>query len=201
MTYAYIRVSSLDQNIDRQMMEIEKFNISSENIYIDYVSGKNFDRKNYQILKSRLKENDVLYIKSIDRLGRSYKMITEEWRYLTHIRVSVFVIDMPILNTKISPNSLMNNFINDLVLQILSFVAQNEWDLIRTRQKEGIEAARLKGKHLGRPFLRLPDNFDLEVEKYSNEEQSLTETLERLHISESSFYKYSKHLRKRRKQK
>lgn len=194
MNYAYIRVSSSDQKIDRQVIEICKYNVPDSNIFIDYQSGKDFERKEYQRLKSILKKNDVLYIKSIDRLGRNYKMITDEWRYLTELEVEIHVIDMPILNTKISPNALISNFINDIVLQILSFVAQNERDISKARQREGIEAAKLKGIHLGRPFYTIPSNFSLEVEKYNKGLQSIDEAVKKLKISKSTFYKYRRQL-------
>ena len=123
MIYAYIRVSSTSQNIDRQLNEINKYNIPEENIFIDYQSGKDFQREQYQVLKSKLKKKDLLILKSIDRLGRNYKMITEEWAYITKtIEADINVIDMPLLNTNTSVDTLMSNFISDIVLQILSFV-------------------------------------------------------------------------------
>ena len=200
MTYAYIRVSSNSQNVDRQLLEIEKYNLPKENIFIDYQSGKNFERKNYKKLKSILQKRDLIIIKSIDRLGRDYKMITEEWRELTKVlEVHINVIDMPLLNTNAYPESLMGTFISDLVLQVLSFVAQNELDYIKQRQKEGIESAKLKGKHLGRPFCEIPDNFENIVLKYATKEITLIDALDESRLSRSSFYKYSKELQKRKK--
>lgn len=200
MTYAYIRVSSNSQNVDRQLLEIEKYNLPKENIFIDYQSGKNFERKNYKKLKSILQKRDLIIIKSIDRLGRDYKMITEEWRELTKVlEVHINVIDMPLLNTNAYPESLMGTFISDLVLQVLSFVAQNELDYIKQRQKEGIEAAKLKGKHLGRPFCEIPDNFENIVLKYATKEITLIDALDESRLSRSSFYKYSKDFKKRKK--
>ena len=200
MTYAYIRVSSNSQNVDRQLLEIEKYNLPKENIFIDYQSGKNFERKNYKKLKSILQKGDLIIIKSIDRLGRDYKMITDEWRELTKmLEVHINVIDMPLLNTNAYPESLMGTFISDLVLQVLSFVAQNELDYIKQRQKEGIEAAKLKGKHLGRPFCEIPDNFENIVLKYATKEITLIDALDESRLSRSSFYKYSKELQKRKK--
>lgn len=200
MTYAYIRVSSNSQNVDRQLLEIEKYNLPKENIFIDYQSGKNFERKNYKKLKSILQKGDLIIIKSIDRLGRDYKMITDEWRELTKVlEVHINVIDMPLLNTNAYPESLMGTFISDLVLQVLSFVAQNELDYIKQRQKEGIEAAKLKGKHLGRPFCEIPDNFENIVLKYATKEITLIDALDESRLSRSSFYKYSKELQKRKK--
>ena len=135
MIYAYIRVSSTSQNVDRQLNEINKYNILEENIFIDYQSGKDFQREQYQVLKSKLKKKDLLIIKSIDRLGRNYKMITEEWAYITKtIEADINVIDMPLLNTNTSVDTLMSNFISDIVLQILSFVSENERANIKQRQ-------------------------------------------------------------------
>ena len=200
MTYAYIRVSSNSQNIDRQLLEIEKYNLPKDNIFIDHQSGKNFERANYKKLKSILKKGDLVIIKSIDRLGRDYKMITEEWLQLTKIlEVHINVIDMPLLNTNVVPESLIGTFISDLVLQVLSFVAQNELDYIKQRQKEGILAAKLKGKHLGRPFCNIPENFENIVFRYANKEITLEETLKESKLSRSSFYKYSKEFQKRKK--
>lgn len=200
MTYAYIRVSSNSQNIDRQLLEIEKYDIQKDNIFIDYQSGKTFERTNYKKLKSLLKKDDLVIIKSIDRLGRDYKMITEEWRQLTKIlEVHINVIDMPLLNTNAYPESLISTFISDLVLQVLSFVAQNELDYIKQRQKEGIYAAKLKGKHLGRPFCKIPENFENIIFRYANKEITLEDALKESNLSRSSFYKYSKNFKKRKK--
>lgn len=197
MIYAYIRVSSNSQNIDRQLLEINKYNIPNERIFIDYQSGKDFNRTNYQLLKKALKKDDILIIKSIDRLGRNYKMITDEWSFLTNtLQIHINVIDMPLLNTNTSIDSLMNNFISDIVLQILSFVAQNERENIKQRQKEGIRIAKLNGRHLGRPKLIIPDNFNDIVQKYKSKEISLNEALKIVKISKNSFYKYSKYLKK-----
>lgn len=140
MIYGYIRVSSITQNIDRQLLELSKFNINKSNIYIDKESGKDFNRVNYQKLKNKIKKKDLLIIKSIDRLGRNYKMIINEWYELTKIKeVDIFVIDMPLLDTR-TENNLIGSFISDIVLQILSFVSENERINIKSRQKEGIIA-------------------------------------------------------------
>lgn len=200
MIYAYIRVSSNSQNVDRQLLEIEKYNLPKKNIFIDHQSGKNFERTNYKNLKSILKKGDLVIIKSIDRLGRDYKMIKEEWFQLTKIlEVHINVIDMPLLNTNVVPESLIGTFISDLVLQVLSFVAQNELDYIKQRQKEGILAAKLKGKHLGRPFCKIPENFENIIFRYANKEITLEVALKESKLSRSSFYKYSKELQKRKK--
>lgn len=140
MIYGYIRGSSITQNIDKQLLELSKFNINKSNIYIDKESGKDFNRVNYQKLKNKIKKKDLLIIKSIDRLGRNYEMIINEWYELTKIKeVDIFVIDMPLLDTR-TENNLIGCFISDIVLQILSFVSENERINIKSRQKEGIIA-------------------------------------------------------------
>ena len=200
MKYGYVRVSTAQQHIDRQIEALLEMGIDRNSIYIDYESGKDFNRKNYKKLVRKLKKNDLLIIKSIDRLGRDYKMITEEWRQLTKIlEVHINVIDMPLLNTNAYPESLISTFISDLVLQVLSFVAQNELDYIKQRQKEGIYAAKLKGKHLGRPFCKIPENFENIIFRYANKEITLEDALKESNLSRSSFYKYSKDFKKRKK--
>ena len=157
--YGYVRVSSTDQNEDRQMLEMQRLKIKKKNIYIDKQSGKDFNRPSYQRLLGKLKKGDLLYVKSIDRLGRNYKEIQNRWRVLTkEMEVDVVVIDMPLLDTRVYKD-LMGTFIADLVLQVLSFVAENERVNIRKRQEEGIKAAKLKGVMFGRPMIKVPDNF------------------------------------------
>lgn len=157
MRYMYIRVSSKDQNTARQMADAEKLNIPEENIYIDKQSGKDFDRPEYQKLISSLTENDVLYVHSIDRLGRNYEMIINEWNRITkEINADIVVMDMPLLDTTAKNNDLTGKFIADLVLQILSYVAQKERENIKSRQLEGIAIAREKGK-----FRKVDIDFDL----------------------------------------
>ncbi|MBM6880009.1 recombinase family protein [[Clostridium] spiroforme] len=158
--YAYIRVSSKDQNEDRQLMAIQSLSIKKKNIYIDKQSGKDFDRPQYQKLIRKLKSDDLLYIKSIDRLGRNYDEILDQWRILTKdIGIDIVVIDMPLLDTR-RGKDLMGTFLSDIVLQILSFVSENERSNIRQRQAEGIAAAKAKGIRFGRPPKPIPDNFD-----------------------------------------
>lgn len=138
--YGYIRVSSYDQNEDRQVIVMQKMQIPSKNLYTDKQSGKNFDRPQYKKLLRKLKADDVLYIKSIDRLGRNYSEILEQWRYLTKIKkIDIVVLDMPLLDTRIGKD-LMGTFLSDIVLQVLSFAAENERNNIRQRQAEGIAA-------------------------------------------------------------
>jgi DNA invertase Pin-like site-specific DNA recombinase len=158
--YGYIRVSSRDQNEDRQLMAIRGLSIPEKNIYIDKQSGKDFERPEYKKLVRRLNRDDLVFIKSIDRLGRNYDEILEQWRILTKERmIDIVVLDMPLLDTR-RGKDLMGTFLSDIVLQVLSFVAENERDNIRKRQAEGIAAAKAKGVRFGRPPKPLPDNFD-----------------------------------------
>lgn len=157
--YAYIRVSTKDQNERRQLIALESYSIKKQNIYIDKQSGKDFDRPQYQKLLKKLKKDDLLYIKSIDRLGRNYSEILEQWRILTkQIGIDIVVIDMPLLDTR-RGKDLMGTFLSDIVLQILSFVSENERSNIKQRQAEGIAAAKAKGIRFGRPPKPIPDNF------------------------------------------
>lgn len=164
--YGYIRVSSYDQNEDRQVIVMQKMQIPSKNLYTDKQSGKNFDRPQYKKLLRKLKADDVLYIKSIDRLGRNYSEILEQWRYLTKIKkIDIVVLDMPLLDTRIGKD-LMGTFLSDIVLQVLSFAAENERNNIRQRQAEGIAAAKAKGIRFGRPPKHLPANFHAVYQKW-----------------------------------
>jgi DNA invertase Pin-like site-specific DNA recombinase len=157
--YGYIRVSSRDQNEDRQQIALKGLSISEKNIFMDKQSGKDFERPQYKKMVDRLKRNDVLYVKSIDRLGRNYGEILDQWRILTKEKgIDIVVLDMPLLDTR-RGKDLMGTFLSDIVLQVLSFVAENERTNIRQRQKEGIAAAKAKGIRFGRPPKPLPDNF------------------------------------------
>ena len=193
MTYGYVRVSSITQNIDRQMEEMQKLNIPLKNIYVDKESGKDFNRAEYKKLIRKIKKGDLLIVKSIDRLGRNYKSIIEEWHNITKIvEANIFVIDMPLLDTRATPENLVGTFISDLVLQILSFVAETERQNIKQRQMEGIKAAKEKGKHLGRPKQVLPKNFVTIKNKYISSQISSTKACEILQMNKSTFYKYIK---------
>ena len=164
--YGYIRVSSYDQNEDRQLIAMRKMEIPQKNLYVDKQSGKDFKRPQYQKMLRRLKANDLLFIKSIDRLGRNYTEILEQWRYLTKIKnIDIVVLDMPLLDTRIGKD-LMGTFLSDIVLQVLSFVAENERINIRQRQAEGIAAAKAKGIRFGRPPKPLPDGFHAAYQKW-----------------------------------
>ena len=157
--YGYIRVSSRDQNEDRQMIALKEAGVSQQNIYLDKQSGKDFNRPRYRKLLRKLKRDDLLYIKSIDRLGRNYEEILQQWRYLTKDKgIDIVVLDMPLLDTR-RGKDLMGTFLSDIVLQVLSFVAENERTNIRQRQAEGIAAAKAKGVKFGRPPIPLPENF------------------------------------------
>ncbi len=157
--YGYIRVSSRDQNEDRQMIALQELHIPEKQIYMDKQSGKDFNRPQYKKLVRKLKKDDLLYIKSIDRLGRNYEEILQQWRILTKEKgIDIVVLDMPLLDTR-RGKDLMGTFLSDIVLQVLSFVAENERTNIRQRQAEGIAAAKAKGVKFGRPPAPLPDNF------------------------------------------
>ena len=159
MIYGYVRVSTKEQNEDRQLIALKEVGVQEKNIYLDKQSGKDFDRPVYKRLVRRLKEGDIVYVKSIDRLGRNYEDIQNQWRMLTkEKRVDIVVLDMPLLDTR-RGKDLMGTFLADIVLQVLSFVAENERTNIRQRQAEGIAAAKARGVRFGRPPKPLPENF------------------------------------------
>ena len=187
--YGYVRVSSTDQNEERQMLALKKQNIAEKNIYIDKLSGKDFNRPAYKKLIKKLKSGDLLYILSIDRLGRNYEEIQNQWRVLTkEIGADICVIDMPLLDTR-QGKDLMGTFIADLVLQILSFVAQNERENIRKRQRQGIAAAKAKGVRFGRPEKDIPPEFISLIRRWEKKKITLAEILNMCQISESTFYR------------
>lgn len=190
MKYGYVRVSTKEQNIDRQLVEMYTQGLNDKTIFIDKQSGKDFERDKYQKLKKKLKSGDLLIIKSIDRLGRNYDMIIDEWRTLVNdMNVDIQVLDMPLLDTRTEGKNLVGKFISDIVLQILSFVAENERENIKKRQAEGIRIAKEKGKHLGRPKLKLPKNFTIIADQYKKKEITLAEALSSLKMNRSTFYK------------
>ncbi|MFR9215997.1 MAG: recombinase family protein [Ruthenibacterium sp.] len=159
ITYGYIRVSSKDQNEDRQLVALRELSVPEKNIYMDKQSGKDFERPQYKKLLRKLKKDNLLYIKSIDRLGRNYGEILEQWRVLTKEKgVDIVVLDMPLLDTR-RGKDLIGTFLSDIVLQVLSFVAENERTNIRQRQAEGIAAAKARGVRFGRPPRPLPENY------------------------------------------
>lgn len=190
--YGYVRVSSRDQNEERQRSALQKLCIPPGNIYMDKQSGKDFDRPAYQRMVRRMKKNDLLYIGSIDRLGRNYGEILEQWRMLTKEReIDIVVLDMPLLDTR-RGKDLMGTFLSDIVLQILSFVAENERTNIRRRQAEGIAAAKDRGVKFGRPKLPLPENFERVCERWGRGEVSGTEAARQCGMSNTSFYRKAK---------
>ena len=193
MYYGYARVSSKDQNLERQIIELISFGVKKENIYYDKQSGKDFDRTNYKILKEKLEPGDVLVIKSIDRLGRNYEMIIEEWNYITKVvNCDIVVLDMDLLDTRSEDKNLVGKFISDIVLQILSFVAENERDNIKKRQAEGIKIAKQKGITFGRPKIKMPKNFMQIASQYKNKEITFEKALYLTKMSKTTFYKYYK---------
>lgn len=187
--YGYIRVSSYEQNEDRQLVAMRQLNILENHIYLDKYSGKDFNRPSYQKLVKKMKKGDLLYVLSIDRLGRNYEEIQNQWRVLTKEKnIDICVIDMPLLDTR-NGSDLMGTFIADLVLQILSFVAQNERENIRKRQAQGIAAAKARGVRFGRPEIPLPENFYQLVDLWEKGNLPINEVLKKTEMSESTFYR------------
>ncbi len=188
-TYGYIRVSSTDQNENRQLTALRQKEIAEKNIYIDKQSGKDFNRPQYQKLIQKLRPSDLLYVLSIDRLGCNYEEIQNQWCVLTkEIGVDICVIDMPLLDTR-NGKDLMGTFIADLVLQILSFVAQSERENIRMRQAQGIAASKQKGVRFSRPEVAVPDNFAKIVQFWERGQISTQELLKQCQMSETTFYR------------
>lgn len=188
MTYGYIRVSSRDQNEDRQLAALQTL-VPIENIYMDKQSGKDFNRPQYQKMVRRLKKDDLLYIKSIDRLGRNYEEIQNQWRMLTKEKgIDIVVLDMPLLDTR-RGKDLMGTFLSDIVLQVLSFVAENERTNIRQRQAEGIAAAKARGVKFGRPPIDPPEQFEKTVKLWEEKKINIQEAVQRSGMSESTFYR------------
>ncbi len=188
-TYGYVRISTTDQHEDRQMDAMKEKEVPGRNIYIDKMSGKDFHRPQYKKLVKKFRYGDMLYILSIDRLGRNYEEIQNQWRILTkEIGIDICVIDMPLLDTR-NGKDLMGTFIADLVLQILSFVAENERINIRQRQSEGIAAAKARGVRFGRPKKNVPDNFPEIVKDWGQHNLTMKEALMQCGISRSTFYR------------
>lgn len=198
-TFAYIRVSAKDQNEDRQLQEVLALGIKERDIYIDKESGKDFNRPKYQAVKHALREGDLLYIKSIDRFGRNSKEIRKEWEEITQeIKADIKVLDMPLLDTTQHKDTL-GTFVSDLVLQVLSFVAERERDSIHQRQAEGIAVAKAKGKHLGRPQMTLDSltreqkrALEILYPRWKNQEITAVQFMIELDLKKSTFYKIVK---------
>lgn len=186
--YGYIRVSTREQNEDRQRLALAALPVPEENIYMDKQSGKDFERPQYRRLVRRLRRDDLLYVKSIDRLGRNYSEILEQWRMLTKENgVDIAVLDMPLLDTR-RGKDLMGTFLSDIVLQVLSFVAENERDNIRQRQAEGIAAAKAGGVRFGRPPLPLPDNFHMLHQAWRGQKITLRQAARACGMPTGTFY-------------
>ena len=189
--YAYIRVSSKDQNIARQVEAMQEVGLTKKQMYIDKQSGKDFIRKNYQRLIRKLKAGDELYIKSIDRLGRDYDEILEQWRYLTRVKdIDMIVLDFPLLDTRNQVNGVTGKFIADLVLQILSYVAQIERENTKQRQAEGIRIAKEKGVQFGRPKHDFPEQFEEIYQLWVIGEISMREGGRRLNTHHTPFARW-----------
>ena len=186
--FGYARVSSKEQNEERQLVAFKDYGIEERDIYIDKQSGKDFDRKQYSVLKNVLRENDLLVIKSIDRLGRNYNMIVDEWKDIVkNIKADIVVIDMPLLDTR-NNKDLLGTFISDLVLQILSYVAEQERSFIKQRHKEGISSAKSNGIKFGRPKIEKPSNYDDVIKLWKNKKIKSKEAMEMLGLKPNTFY-------------
>lgn len=188
MTYGYIRVSTKEQNEDRQIIALQNYGVFKENIYIDKQSGKDFERNNYKKLIKKIQKDDLIIVKSIDRLGRNYTEIIEQWRIITKVKkADIMIIDIPILDTR-KGKDLMGTFLSDVVLQLLSYVAENERLNIRQRQSEGISAAKKKGVKFGRPPKPIPSNFHTMRRKWRNKEITLKQASKECNLPPSTFF-------------
>ncbi len=195
--HAYARVSSKDQNEARQINDFIEFGISERDIYIDKQSGKDFNRTEYQRLLNVLRKGDLLLVQSIDRLGRNYKDIQEQWKYITcELEADIKVLDMPLLDTSASTENLDSRFISDLVLQILSYVAEKERVNIKKRQAQGIANAKAHGVTLGRPKATYPDNWEEVYQLWTKKQITAKEAMERTDLKRNTFYKLSNEYQK-----
>lgn len=189
-TYGYVRVSSKDQNEDRQLLALWDYSVSPDNTYIDKQSGKDFERPAYRELVKKLKKDDLLVVKSIDRLGRNYEEIIGQWRYITKtVGADIVILDMPLLDTR-REKDLLGTFISDLVLQVLSFVSQTEREYIKQRQAEGISAARQRGIRFGRPPYPIHKDFEAILELWKNGTISSRKAAEACGVSQATFLKW-----------
>lgn len=191
--YGYVRVSSKEQNPERQLLSLKKRGVKEKNIFIDKLSGKDFNRPEYKRLIQQTISGDLIVIKCIDRLGRNYDEILQQWRYITKTKyVNIEVLDMPLLNTAVGKDGLTGVFISDLVLQILAYVAETEREFIKQRQREGIDAAIERGIQFGRPKAKLPEKFDEACKAWLNGELSTREGALYTGMSHSTFYRRCK---------
>lgn len=194
--YGYIRVFTREQNIDRQIISLCEANVDKKNIFIDRQSGKDFRRPAYEKMMCHLQEGDLIIIKSIDRLGRNYQEIMEQWRIITkEKKADIRILDMPLLDTT-KTKDLLGTFISDVILQLLSFVAENERDNIRQRQAEGIAAAKAKGVRFGKPTIPLPENFPELYREWEESRISLQEFAGICNMGRSTIYKHISEYRK-----
>lgn len=197
MTYGYARVSTADQNLSRQIEEFFKFGIPDKRIFRDKKSGKDFERTAYKRLIAKLRRGDLLVIKSIDRLGRNYRAIIDEWSVITQkIGADILVLDMPLLDTRAKGDTLVGKFISDIVLQVLSFVAENERANIRARQAEGIALAKRAGVKFGRPKKVYPPEFVPLVHRCLEKRLSVEEAADLLHWKRPTFFYHFQKYRK-----
>ena len=193
MRYGYVRVSTKEQNIDRQMSALSIENIPEKHIFIDRASGKDFDRVEYKKLLTILEEGDDLIIKSIDRLGRDYDAILQQWQFITKVKkVHIMVLDFPLLNTRNNTDTITGKLISDLVLQVLSYVSQMEREQIKQRQMEGIREAQKRGKRFGRPQIKIPNEFLVIAERYNQNMLTIREGAKLLGVSKSTFHNWLK---------
>ena len=194
--FGYARVSSKDQNEERQLKAFKNYGIDDRDIYIDKKSGKDFEREQYQLIKNILREDDLLVIQSIDRLGRNYEMIVNEWKDITkNIKADIVVLDMPLLDTR-QKKDLLGTFINDLILGLLSYVAQTEREKIKTRQRQGIDIALSNGVKFGRPKINKPDNYNEVINEWNNKKITAREAMALLNLKPNTFYNMVKDLKK-----
>ena len=193
--YGYARVSHKEQNEERQIRALLEDGVEERFIFVDKESGKDFNRSQYQVLKMALRENDILVIKSIDRLGRNYQMIINEWRDITvNVKADIRVLDMPMLDTT-KHKDLLGTFISDLILQVLSYVAEQERTFIKQRQKEGIAVAKDKGIKFGRPKIEKPSNFEEVVNRWQSKEITARKAMQELNLKPNVFYKMVKSIK------
>lgn len=193
MIYGYVRVSTKEQCEERQLIALREFPVPEQNIFMDKLSGKDFNRPRYRKLMRTLKVGDILVVKSIDRLGRNYEEILDQWRVITkEKKADIVVLDMPLLDTRQTGRDLTGTFVADLVLQILSYVAQTERENTRQRQKEGIAAAKLRGVRFGRPRKPVPDNFYILKESWKRREITSRQAANELHIAQDTFLRWAR---------
>lgn len=190
-THGYARVSTKEQNEARQINTLKEFGIIERDIYVDKVSGKSFDRPEYQRLLNVIRKGDLVVVLSLDRLGRNYTEVQEQWRYITtELGADIKVLDMPLLDTRTSGDNIDSRFVSDLVLQILSYVSAKERENIKARQSQGIANAKAQGKHLGRPKAKRPNNWDEIYNKWCNKEITAVSAMQILGLKPNTFYKF-----------